>query len=220
MMIKLKATLRNVARHYVRFVEKQGFTVILGVCVAVITATALWTKQSSVSAPDPTPPYEASLSVAELLQQSLADAATPSPAPTVAPQSFSPPLEQVSVLTPFNNARMRPSGVTGVWRLHDAIDLAGQTGEPVRAMSDGIVVSITEGGVEGACAVIAHSPSLIAEYSGMAALSGVKAGDPVEAGQTLGFLGRGMLDESDLPAHLHLRVTRNNQAVDPSLLWK
>ena len=124
------------------------------------------------------------------------------------------------VITPFDNARIHASGVTGVWRLHDAIDLGGNIGDPVLAMSDGVVAEVREGGVEGACVVIAHSPALLAEYMGMVGLAGLQAGDPVDKGQTLGFLGSGMLDETDLQPHLHLRVTREDQAIDPALLWK
>lgn len=219
-MNRLISRLRWMGQRYAQFMERQGFTVITCVCVAVIAATALWTRRSPTPVPQPTPPYEASLSAAELMQQSLADAATPSPAPTAAPQVFAPPLAEVHVVTPYDNARMQRSGVTGVWRLHDAVDLSGASGAPVLAMSDGTVTEVREDGVDGACVVIAHSPDLVAEYMGMAALCGLRAGDPVSAGQTLGFLGSGMIDETDLPPHLHLRVTRDGRSIDPALLWQ
>lgn len=220
MMEKWKKSLRGFGQRYAQFVEKQGFTVIVGVCVAVIAATALWTRQSPMPAPEPTPPYEASLSAADLLQQSLAEAATPSPAPTAAPQLFAPPLAEVHVVTPFDNARMQPSGVTGVWRLHDAVDLSGTPGEPVLSMSDGVVIAAEDAGLYGACITVAHTPAVTATYMGMTALCGLQVGDPVIIGQTLGFLGSGVMDETDLPAHLHLRVTRDGQSMDPSLLWQ
>lgn len=219
-MTRMKTFLQRAAAGYSQFVEKQGFTLILGVCVAIIVSTALWTRHVPHVVPEPTPPMEASQSAAELLQQSLADVATPSPAPTQPPQTYSPPLATVRVITPFDNARMHPSGVTGLWRLHDAIDLGGKLGEPVLSMSEGVVAEVREGGVEGACIVIAHAPTLLADYAGMAALAGLRVGDPVEKGQTLGFLGNGMIDETDLEAHLHLRVTRDEHAIDPTLLWK
>lgn len=52
------------------------------------------------------------------------------------------------------------------------------------------------------------------------ALAGLQAGDPVTQGQTLGFVGEGPLVERDLEPHLHLRVTRDGNAVDPTLLWQ
>ena len=46
-------------------------------------------------------------------------------------------------------------------------------------------------------------------------LSAMPAGDPVRAGQTIGFIGRTMPEECDLPAHLHLRIVIGDTAVDP-----
>lgn len=219
MLLKWKSALRRFGEGYAQFVEKQGFTVILGVCVAIIAATAVWTRQSPAPVPEPTPPIDLSMSAAGLMQQSLSDV-TPSPAPTAAPQIFAPPLSAVQVITVFDASRMQPSGVTGVWRLHDAADLAGKTGEPVLSMSDGVVISVSSGGVKGACAVIAHTPAITAEYAGMATLAGIQPGDPVAIGQTIGFLGNGVMDETDLEPHLHLRVTRQEEAIDPTLLWQ
>lgn len=220
-MKRLRAFWQKFAQGYVHFVEHQGFVLILGVCVAVIAATAIWTRQDQQQArPVPTLPVDGALSAAEMLQESLKDVATPTPGPTQAPQQYAPPLSAVSVLTPFDATRMARSGVTGVWRLHDAVDLAADAGAQVLAMSDGVVLRVQERGVQGACVVIAHSPSIEAEYAGMTSLAGLAAGDPVALGQVIGFAGNGVLDEADLPCHLHLRVTRDGVAVDPTLLWR
>ena len=50
-------------------------------------------------------------------------------------------------------------------------------------------------------------------------VAGLAPGDPVALGQVIGFVGNGVMDEADLPSHLHLRVTRDGNAIDPSLLW-
>ena len=163
-MKRLRAFWRRFAQGYVHFVEHQGFMLIVGVCVAVIAATAIWTRQEQQQArPVPTLPSEGALSAAELLQESLRDVATPSPDPTQEPQPYAPPLATVSVLTPFDATRMAQSSVTGVWRLHDGVDLAADAGAQVLAMSDGVVLQVQEQGVKGACVVIAHSASIEAE---------------------------------------------------------
>lgn len=220
-MKRLRAFWRRFSQGYVRFVERQGFAIILGVCVAVIAATAIWTRQERNQAqPAPTLPADGALSAAEMMQESLKDVATPTPGPTVSPQTYDPPLQQVSVLTDFDGARLAQSGVTGVWRLHDAVDLAAEAGAQVLAMSDGTVLDVHSRGVQGASVLIAHSPSITALYAGMTSVAGLAVGDPVAAGQVIGFAGNGMLDESDLPVHLHLRVTRDGVAIDPTLLWR
>lgn len=210
----------QLSKWYARFVEKQGFLIILAVCVGVIAATAVWTRQTDTPRVAPTPPVDEAASAARLSQQSLKDAATQTPAPTQAPAVFSAPLDTVTVLRGFEGTRLAPSGVTGVWQLHDACDLQAEAGALVKAMASGVVTECADQGVMGAYVAVDHGDGVVALYAGMKALSAVRAGDPVQAGQTLGFAGSGMVDETDLPAHLHLRVERNGKAVDPVLLWR
>lgn len=209
---------KQFAQGYQRFVEKQGFPIIMTVCIAVIVFSAVWSGRMEASVPSPTPPVDRAQSAAQLQQQSLADAMTPTPSPTAEPVIWRAPLEKITVLRGFNASRLQQSAVTGVWQLHDAIDLAADTGTLVFAMGDGVVLACGEEGVKGAWAVIDHG-GVTAEYAGMSLLSALRDGDPVQAGQTIGFAGSGMLDETDLAPHLHLRVTRDGQAVDPLLLF-
>ena len=210
---------KQFAQGYQRFVEKQGFPIIMTVCIAVIVFSAVWSGRMETTMPSPTPPVDQAQSAAQLQQQSLADALTPSPTPTATPVVWRAPLEKITVLRSFNASRMQQSAVTGVWQLHDAVDLAADTGALVCAMGDGVVLACGEEGVKGAWAMIGHGGGVTAEYAGMSLLSALREGDTVRAGQTIGFAGSGMLDETDLQSHLHLRVTRDGQAVDPLLLF-
>lgn len=128
------------------------------------------------------------------------------------------PRESIVVLRGYNNTVLQPSGVTGIYRMHDAVDLAAAVGEPVKAMADGTVEQVWEEGVENACVVIQHTDGTTISYAGMSAVAGLQAGDPVQRGQTIGFAGPGPMDESDMEPHLHLRVTKNGASVDPAIL--
>lgn len=215
-----KELLKNFSSRYVKFVEHHGFTIILAVCVAVIAGTALWTSQPESVPPTPTSPAMDAALVAQLYQESLQNAATPTPVLTEAPLVWQSPVETVSVLQGFDNTRLHPSGTTGLWRLHDGVDLACSPGEVISAMADGTIISASSGGLMGASVTIDHGQGVVIEYTGMAMLAGLQAGDPVSAGQTLGFGGNGVMDEADLEPHLHLRVTRNEQAIDPLSLLR
>jgi len=217
-MASIKACWKAFSTRYVRFVEGQGFMIILAVCVAVIAGTALWTNQAEQLPPAPTSPAMDATAAARQLQESLRDVATPTPAPTEAPQLWQSPLESVSVLRQFSGARLAPSGVTGLWQLHDALDLRCETGQIIRAMADGTVLSVSAKGLMGACVTIDHGQGVTAQYAGMELHAGLRVGDPITAGQTIGFGGNGVMDESDLPPHLHLRVTKDGQAIDPLTL--
>jgi len=72
----------------------------------------------------------------------------------------------------------------------------------------------------GASVTIDHGQDISAQYAGMSLHAGLREGDPVQAGQIIGFGGNEVLDESDLEPHLHLRVTRNGSAIDPLSLLR
>ena len=93
-MKKLLAVCKRLHGAYVSFIERQGFLVVLGACVAVIIGTALWSRGQDTVTPVPTPPVNAEVAqAAQLQQESLQQAATPSPSPTASPASFTPPLD-------------------------------------------------------------------------------------------------------------------------------
>lgn len=218
-MASIKSMFKRFSAAYVRFVERQGFLVILLACVGVIAGTAAWTHQTVTPDAAPTPPVGDAASAAQLMQQSLADVTTPTPAPTAAPVVWGKPLEVLSVLHGFDATRLRQSGLSGLWRLHDAVDLRCEIGDPVSSIADGTVLDVCEKGLLGASITIDHGHSIQAQYSGMSMTAGLRAGDPVSAGQTIGFAGNGVMDETDLGPHLHLRVTKNGEAIDPLSLF-
>lgn len=219
--VSMRQKMRRFSQGYQRFVERQGFAVVMTACIGVIVLTAVWSGRGEETLPTPTPPVDQAQVVAGLQQQSLAEVMTPtpSPSPSPSPERYLWPTESRRVLRAFDVTRMQPSAVTGLWQVHDGVDLQAEAGDPVAAMADGQVLEVTEEGLQGAVVVVDHG-EVVATYAGMALTAGLRAGDPVEAGQTLGFAGEGMVEESDLPAHVHLSVLRDGQAVDPMLLLR
>lgn len=216
--MSIKSAFVRLRDGYVRFVEKQGFAIITVVCVAVITATAVWSKQEEVYVA-PTPPVSQDVSAAQLMQQSLREAATPSPTPTEAPRMWNPPLDEISIARPFDADSMVQSGITGIWAIHDAVDLAAKHGAKVYATADGIVLSTGNDQLRGAWLLIDHGDGIEALYAGLSMQADYRPGDKVFAGDVIGYVGGGLLDETDLEPHLHLRVTQNGAAIDPNTLW-
>ena len=216
----LKSRCRQFAVAYQRFIDKQGFHIIMTACIAVIIFSALWSGQTDAAPPRPTPPVDQAQSAAYLQQQSLASAATSAPSPTTQPSLWTSPLDRMIVLTGFDATRMYQSPVTGIWQLHGGVDLQADIGDAVHAMADGTVLDCRKEGLNGAEVTLLHPDGVIATYAGLAALSGIQQDDPVKAGQTIGFAGNAMLDETHLGAHLHLQTTRNGQLIDPLLLFQ
>ena len=219
-MEKLRNFWKRLHQGYVRFVEKQGFPIIVGVCVLVIAATALWTRKDAAPLVSPTPPVsDQAAEAAQLMQEKLNATLAPTATPTPAPEIFDAPLPQIRVLQGFDAVRLQKLGSGSLWVLHDAADLAGDTGDPVKAMADGVVSAVDEDGVAAVSVSIDHGRGVVATYAGMSAKTALIVGDPVERGQTIGFVGAGVIGEDASKPHLHLRVTRNGNAIDPTLLW-
>ena len=215
----MKSSFRSLKDRYVRFVEKQGFAIIAVVCVAIITGTAVWTDRRDAPYVAPTPPVSDDVSAAQLLQQTLREAATATPAPTQTPQPWRPPLDQAEVVRPYGTDSMVQSGVTGIWAVHDAVDLFASPGSKVYAMADGVVTASGEDQLLGVWLLIDHGNATEALYAGLALPAAYIAGDKVRCGDMIGFTGVGPLDETDIQPHLHLRVTENGRPINPLTLW-
>ncbi len=211
--------LRRLRDGYIKFVEKQGFPIIVTVCVGVITATALWTGGRQEEYVSPTPPVMQDVSAAQLMQQSLRQAATATPAPTKEPIRWQPPLEDATVLRPFHPTTMVQGDASGVWAIHDAVDLKAAQGQKVRAIGDGIVTASGTDRLQGVWLKIDHGDGIEALYAGMALPGTFLPGDDICMAETLGYAGSCMLDETSLGPHLHLRVTQDGASIDPLTLW-
>ena len=216
--MRIKSTFNRLKNGYIHFVEKQGFAIIAVVCVGVITATAVWSRQEEVYVA-PTPPVSHDVSAAQLQQQSLRDVVTPSPAPTVKILPWSAPMENIKLLRPFDADTMLQSGVTGIWAIHDAVDIASSNGEKVFAIRDGVVVDSGDDALLGTWLLIDHGEGYEALYAGLALSADYRPSDKVFDGDVIGYAGKGPLDETDLGPHLHLRVTQDGRAIDPMPLW-
>ena len=168
-MEKVKARWRKIHQAYGAFIEKQGFFVVLAVCVAVIVGTAVWSGGQSVTVPEPTSPVDEQAALAGRMQQErLQDVSTSTPSPTEVARTFAPPLAQVRVVQGFDAARLRRSGAAGLWQLHDACDLAAEAGEKVLAMADGTVLAVQTDSTMLCQVTVQHGDEIVAQYAGMA----------------------------------------------------
>ena len=102
------------------------------------------------------------------------------------------------------------------WRVHNGVDYAAEAGAPVMAAADGTVYTVYEDATMGTTVVISHEDGYVTKYSSLAQTLAVEPGDPVTAGQTIGYVGSTALLESAIGDHVHFSVTCNDQYVDPA----
>jgi len=214
----MHSSFKRIFQRCTQFAEKQGFPLIVTICVAVITASALWTGKREAPYVSPTPPVNQDVSAAQLIQESLRSIATSTPAPTAASVRWIPPMKDYQILREFDTTAMQQSSITGIWQIHAGVDLSAKPGEPVYAMSRGTILSNGKDDLRGVWYCIDHEDVQVL-YAGMIAAGGFIAGDIIEAGDTLGFVGSGLLEESNMEPHLHLEATKAGMSIDPLTLW-
>lgn len=159
-------------------------------------------------------------------------AATTSPSRLAATQPSAPETEEaVAVAAPLR-FRMPTEGslTTGFsgdelvfcstmcdWRTHNGIDIAGNSGDEVRACAPGVVESFAADMLYGNTAVVRHSDDSIIYYSGLSDTQMVSPGLYVEAGDVIGYIGEVPCELEDGP-HIHLTMVKDGKFIDPAPL--
>jgi murein DD-endopeptidase MepM/ murein hydrolase activator NlpD len=121
-------------------------------------------------------------------------------------------LKDYSPTTPSYNPTL------GDWRSHGGIDFSAPDGSQVKSIAYGEVKAVYEDALYGTVIEIDHGNGVVARYCGMNknALE-IKAGDIVESGSLLGYLGTVPCEKSEL-SHLHFEIYLNGENVDPLAL--
>jgi len=124
-----------------------------------------------------------------------------------------PPMEHYYVSSPYG-PRKHP--VTGKYRMHHGIDLAGTWQENVSVSADGTVVFAGYHGSFGKVIKIRHNYGIMTTYGHLAKIN-VRRGDLVSEGQVIGKMGRTGKVKG---AHLHYEISVNGKSQDPATYIK
>lgn len=224
---RFKAQCQRLYARYDQWMEKQGFTVVLVVCVLVIAMSALYTfyfreKWAEDEDVQPETMLAGGNQQAQTLQEAqqlvTSQANLAQAAPTEAPFCFSQPLAGF-LERDFSMQEPQYFPRPNYWRLHPGVDLTAEYGTLVAACEKGTVLRVWEDAELGLCVRIRHGYGYEAVYAGLSDASYVKQGDPVRLGQTIGHVGNGVVAESDAQPHLHLEVWLGDTPVDPVELF-
>ncbi len=229
--MKRAADLWNVVRQHIKkgmqaysaFMEKQGFYLVLTICVLVIVGTAVWTRATRTPEPPPVQdngqaadmPYEGVQRMADVTMMPSPTRPLPTPTP---PLPFLRPVPG-AVSRVFDASHPVFFEAAGIWQLHSACDYQAKTGDVVKSMGDGTVIGTSDSGILGKSVTIQHDRGIVALYGGLSMNSYVKLGDPVKRDQAIGHVGNSTLFETDGGPHLHLFVTKDGHPFDPETLF-
>lgn len=136
---------------------------------------------------------------------------TPQPPPAI-PTAELPPRGALPLAgTVTSRFGMRTHPVTGVFKLHDGVDIAAACGTPIHAYSGGRVTGADFSLAYGYRVTIDHGGGLVMAYTHMPGLE-VSVGDEVSAGQRIGSVGTTGLSTG---CHLHWMAWRSGALIDP-----
>lgn len=138
----------------------------------------------------------------------------PDDKPTSGDTSWVAPVTTIDVITPFDF--VENVSLKNMWHFHTGLDLAAAVGTPVVCCYDGVVESIVTGDeLEGNKVVIQHANGVKTSYSYIDVSSGLKQGDSVKKGDTLGTVAQSCGSECLLQSHVHFEVIENGECADP-----
>jgi murein DD-endopeptidase MepM/ murein hydrolase activator NlpD len=97
------------------------------------------------------------------------------------------PVEFTRISSRFTAGRMHP--ILGTMRAHRGVDYAAPAGTPIRAAGDGKVIFRGRQNGYGNVVIIQHGRHFSTLYGHMSRFAGVRVGQHVSQGQTIGYVG-------------------------------
>lgn len=120
------------------------------------------------------------------------------------------PVEFRRIASGFSRSRFHP--ILGIWRRHQGTDYSAARGTPVEAAGDGIVTQAGWSGGYGNLVEVRHRNGITTRYGHLSGFaSGVRVGERVTQGETIGFVGSTGLATGP---HLHYEFRINGVARD------
>jgi len=216
------------------FFKKEGFYLILFICLCIVATVAAITaqnqknaknmamKQSQVSG-QPTNDYSNALEVKESNTNTVKAKATGEETAQVSKTI------DTSCIKPVQGTLARAYSVdpvywesTGTSRPNFGIDIKCALGKPVLAVRDGKVEKVTANSQDGVEITINHQDGIKTIYSNLNPKENVKEGQIVKKGTEIGTVGNTTLRSAyeKYGDHIHFAVMKGNDFVDPTTYVK
>ena len=194
-----------------KFLKKNGYYVMLGVCILaivalIVVAVVANNKVDDFKNPDPTTTPDPIVSPVP----------TTNPA-DVLPTAFVVPVVDATVGLEFSNETFVFSETLNQWQTHTGVDFKTADTSDVLCIADGVIESVSSDDVlKGGTVVVSHNGGLKSIYQSLGSEITVKAGDTVKAGAVLGVTSMSAYSEFKEGTHLHLEMTLNDEIVNPN----
>lgn len=139
-------------------------------------------------------------------------AATPPPAaPQITEIAFEDPLPGFAINSPFGPRKWNDEDRGG--RIHEGVDIAAPKGTLIHATLDGEIVKTGLSASYGNFVEVEHVDGIHSFYAHMSRTAGLKVGEPVKAGEVIGYVGA--TGDATGP-HLHFEIRKDGEHFDPT----
>lgn len=220
------------------FFKKEGFYVILFVCLCIVATVAAITARNGKSVNKPPVVQENTenkvaannpdnsqgsempnaMQVKKDPEISVPKSGSASAAVTnTADYKFVKPVEGTNATT-YNTGLVKCETI-GTYKTNNGIEIQAKLNSPVYAVLDGKVEAVKNDGTElGQYVVIDHQNGLKTVYANLKEDVKLKVGDKVKKSQIIGSVGetRGSYSNEPYGTHLHFEVMKSNEYVDPA----
>jgi len=105
----------------------------------------------------------------------------------------------------------RPDPFTGRDQMHWGVDISTNTGNPILATADGIVLQVLNDKYLGKHIILSHGNGITTIYGHMNGFA-VRAGQKVRRGDVIGFIGQ---TGKAVGPHVHYEIRRDGKPVNP-----
>lgn len=185
--------------------------VVIGLVSAIMGMSGAWAVGAATRHEDRSYHVAASVHPAAAVSDAVDPHATSAARPAVTLIAFLDPIAGCGINSPFGLRKM-PWEEGG--RLHEGVDIAAPAGSLVRATADGVVGRTGESSSYGRFVEVIHANGLTSFYAHMQRLAGLKSGEAVKSGQTVGYAGN---TGRSTGSHLHFEIRLNGRPLNPAL---
>ena len=234
---------KNYKQKVKEFFRKEGFYVVLFLCLCIVTtvaAVSLKKARNAETQPNTDENQEISMNVddknvtnemqnAERVENDNKNNEAQSNNNQDTTKQVSA-TNEVKFINPVQGNLFRGYKANALVKVSDdkletyqGIDVTAKLGTEVKAPADGVIESVENSGVQyGMTVVINHANGIKTKYCNLEEDVAVKKGDKVTAGTTIGKVGEtATLNKSYFGEHLNLQVfNANNEQVDPLKYFK
>lgn len=216
----------NAKQRIVSFLDKQGFYIVLALCLVVISVTAVLSltrgKKENQQAQNVTFEEQEQGQQANYVGENMVMEDVTSESRSEADSekkaevklSLARPV-QGDVIMEFAKDKLLYNSTLKQWTTHEGIDIAADSGTAVKAALGGTVESVNEDALMGYTVVLTHENGYKTVYANLEKDVSVSKDDKVAKDQELGKVGKTAISEFDMEPHLHFELISGEERINP-----